>query len=679
MASHAAILQSMNTSQLQQTYQAAAQAFQAGSVAEAELICRRALPQFGRDPNILCLLGEIHLRQRRPQEAKNLFSEVLGEQAEFPRALEGMGLSLLADQKAADAVPYLQRVVAAMPGRTQARVALARALGESGHVAESEDNIREAMERDPAQAALTRAEKALGESRMEEAEKLLRELLAGDPDNVRALRLLATIAIEAGRYKPALKLLQRAVSLEPGFVPGWNELANLHMKQDNYDEALKAVQRSIEMDPRLVQSHITLGNLLTRAQRHEESLDAYRTALEINPRNAGALSGMGHVLKTIGRQEEAIETYRECIELHPAYGEAYWSLANLKTFRFTEHEVRVMEDMVRQEELPDEPKVNFYVSLGKHYENEENYEAAFEHYRKGNDLRRTHEIYDPVQTQVIHDRMIEVFDQDFFEQRQGWGDPDDSPILIVGLPRSGSTLIEQILASHSMVEGTMELPDLSRATAEISRQAPGRNEYPEAVKPLGEAAVRHLGESYISSTQRYRSGLPHFIDKMPNNFVHIGFLNLVLPNARVIDARRHPLDSCLGSYKQLFFKGQSFTYEQFELGHYYLQYRRIMDHWNDVLPGKVLEVNYEDMVTDQENQTRRILDYCGLPWEDQCLRFYETERAINTASSEQVRQPIYTKALNFWRNYEPYLGELIEVLEPLLRELPEKDRPKSLL
>ena len=348
---------------------------------------------------------------------------------------------------------------------------------------------------------------------------------------------------------------------------------------------------------------------------------------------------------------------------------------NLKTFKFEPEEVKVMRKMVEDENLADEPRINFFLSLGKHFEHEKNYDLAFEHYRRGNDLRREHEIYDPVQTQVVHDRVIEVFSREFLAEREGWGDPDPAPILIVGLPRSGSTLIEQILASHSMVEGTMELPDLSRLTAELSKRSPGRTEYPEAVTDLDQDNVQAMGEAYLKTTMRYRTGKAYFIDKMPNNFALVGFLHLILPNAKVIDARRHPLDSCLGSYKQLFFKGQSFTYEQFELGHYYLQYRRIMDHWNAVLPGKVLDLHYEQMVLDQENQTRRLLEYCGLPWEDQCLRFYETERAINTASSEQVRQPIYTGALNFWRNYESHLGELIETLEPLLKDLPEKDQP----
>ncbi len=676
MASHMVFWQfQMSSNSIKEVYDHAVATLRAGDVDEAELICRRALPKIGRDPNILCLLGEICLQQRKPQVARTLYWEVLSRHAGYARALEGMGLALLAGKNPADASEFLVKAVAAAPKRSKTRIALARALAESGHYAESEASIKEAFELNPRQAALNNAEIALSEGRMDEAEKLLREILAEDPNNVKALRLLASLATEAGRFKPARQMLTRAVELRPAYIPGWNELASLSMKQDRYDEALDAVQHALDIDPRMVHSWVVRGNILTRAQRNEESLEAYGQALEVSPHSSGALSGMGHVLKTIGRQDESIEAFRKCIKAHPAFGEAYWSLANLKTFTFNDEEVQVMQQMVEDTNLADEPRVNFFLSLGKHYENEKDYDRAFEHYRRGNDLRRENEIYDPVQTQVVHDRIIDVFSREFLDERAGWGDPDPSPILIVGLPRSGSTLIEQILASHSMVEGTMELPDLSRVISELSKRSPRGVDYPEAAEALDQDAVRALGQTYLQSTMRYRTGKAYFIDKMPNNFPSIGFLQLILPNAKVIDARRHPLDSCLGSYKQLFFKGQSFTYEQFELGHYYLQYRRIMEHWSEVLPGKVLDVHYEQMVGDQEAQTRRLLEHCGLPWEDQCLRFYETERAINTASSEQVRQPIYTKAVNFWRNYEPHLDELIQILEPLLKTLPKEDQP----
>ena len=670
------------TDQIREVYEEALKTFRGGDVVEAEMICRRALPMYGNDPNILCLLGEICLKQRQPQQAKNWYKKALNRVKDFPRALEGMGMALLANSQAKQAVELLQKAVDAAPRRSVTRMALARALAETGHHSESEAAIKEAFRLNPRKAALARAENALRADRTEEAEKILRDLLAQDPDNTRALRMLGNIAMEAHRFRAARRLLERATELAPGVAVGWTDLANVYLKRDMYDEALEMVQRAIDIDPAFAHSYVVRGNILTRAQRHEESLIAYQEALDVSPMNIGALSGMGHVLKTIGRQEEAIDVYRKCLQAQPTYGEVYWSLANLKTFQFSADEVKLMEELIELEDLPDEPKVNILVSLGKQYESEKNHDKAFEYYRRGNDLRRTYETYDPVQTQVVHDRIIEVFNPDFFKERTGYGDPSPAPILIVGLPRSGSTLIEQILASHSMVEGTMELPDLGRTINQLNSRSrgkgKGRVEYPEAVIGLDDDQVAALGHDYLESTLRYRTDKPFFIDKMPNNFSSVGFLQLILPNAKVINARRHPLDSCLGSYKQLFFKGQSFTYDQFELGHYYLQYQRIMDHWHEVLSGKVLDVHYEQMVQDQENQTRRILEYLGLPWEDQCLRFYETERAINTASSEQVRQPIYTKALNFWRNYESHLGELIETLEPLLKDLPEADRPESL-
>ena len=662
----------------QAVYEQAMRALQAGRVGEAESICRRALPANRQEPNLMCLLGEINLRQRRPQEAQTWYGRVLKKLRDYPRALEGMGLALLADGRPKEAAEFLGRAAEAAPGRSSTRFALGRALAEAGHGAEAERAVKEGFRLNPRKAALAKAEEAQLQGRLEEAEKILRDTLAQDPDNPRALRMLGMLALEANRFKAARRMLEKAVELDPGFVMGWNDLANFHMKQDRYDKALELVGKAIALDPKMAHSFVMRGNILSKAQRHEEALQAYDEALGISPLNPGALSGKGHVLKTIGRQPESIDAYRRCIGAHPHFGEAYWSLANLKTFDFDADEVDVMERMVAEPELADEPKVNFHLSLGKHYENRGDYDRAFDNYRRGNELRRRHEIYDPVQTQVIHDRIIRVFDGAFFAEREGWGDSDPAPILIVGLPRSGSTLIEQILASHSMVEGTMELPDLARTIGELSKRAPGKSEYPEAARPLDEAAVRALGQGYLDSTMRYRTPLPRFIDKMPNNFASIGFLRLILPNAKVINARRHPLDSCLGSYKQLFFKGQSFTYDPFELGHYYLQYQRIMDHWHEVLPGHVLDVHYEDMVADQEGQTRRILEYLGLPWEESCLRFYETDRAINTASSEQVRQPIYTGAVHFWRNYEHHLGELIETLEPLLRQLPPEDRPASL-
>lgn len=659
-------------------YDHARRNMKAGDLDTAESICRRAQAIYPRDPNILCLLGEILLKQRKPQEAQSWFGRTLKHHPAYPRALEGTGKALLAEKKPVKAVEFLQRAARAVPERVTTQLALARALAMSGQGPEADEMVKRALELDPDRALVSQAAEAFFEDRIPEAEKMLRDHLAQRPDNAVAIRLLGQIAMESNRPRPAYKLLKRSVELAPDFTHAWNDLANLHMKEERFNEALETVRTAIDLDPDLPHSRVIMGNILSKSQRHEEALVAYDEALALVPGHAGALSGKGHVLKTIGRTDESIAVYRECIHGHPAFGEAYWSLANLKTFKFSPEEVDTMENMVKREELAHEPKVNFFFSLGKQYDNEKDFDKAFDFYRRGAKLRRGHEIYDPVQTQVIHDRIIDVFSAQFLAQREGWGDPSPDPILIVGLPRSGSTLIEQILASHSQVEGTMELPDLSRCIREVNRARKDRVEYPMAVRDLSAADIQALGKRYMQTTAVYRTDKAYFIDKMPNNFTNLGFLHLILPNAKVINARRHPLDSCLGSFKQLFFKGQSFTYDFFELGQYYLQYQRIMDHWHEVLPGQVLDVRYEDVVRDQEGQTRRILEYCGLSFEEQTLRFYETDRAINTASSEQVRQPIYSGALNFWRNYEHLLGELIDELEPLLVQLPEEDQPAAL-
>jgi tetratricopeptide (TPR) repeat protein len=370
---------------------------------------------------------------------------------------------------------------------------------------------------------------------------------------------------------------------------------------------------------------------------------------------------MGHLLKTLGRTDEGIAAYRRAIEQRPNFGEVHWSLANLKTFRFSDTEVADMERRLEEEALDDDARVHFLFTLGKALEDRGEYSRAFQRYAVGAAIQRQRISYDPVETEVINERIRTVFSGEFLRANAGRGCPDPAPIFIVGLPRSGSTLIEQVLASHSQVEGTAELPDVARVIAELSARRP-REAYPEAARRLDAEGWRALGESYLARAARHRSGRPRFTDKMPNNFPGIGLIHLMLPNAKIIDARRHPLDSCFGSFKQHFAFGQTWSYDLVEIGEYYLEYRRMMRYWHEVLPGSVLEVRYEDMVSDLEGQAHRLLEYCQLPWEDGCLRFYETERAVRTASSEQVRRPIYSSSVNHWRHFREELAPLIDIL-----------------
>jgi len=340
-----------------------------------------------------------------------------------------------------------------------------------------------------------------------------------------------------------------------------------------------------------------------------------------------------------------------------------------------------MKKLLEDETLPDESRSQLHNALGLQLEARGDYDRAFSHFRNCNKYRRNLETYDPVETEDTYGRIIEMFTPDFIEKHRREPDseaPHVTPILIVGLPRSGSTLIEQILASHSCVDGTHELSDLQRTIQEMRRTVRRRERFPEALATLPTDDWREIGRQYIERTGIHRGSAPYFVDKNPNNFVYAGVLRIALPNAKIIDARRHPLDSCLGSYKQLFASGQPFTYDLTELGEYYLQYRRLMDHWRRVLPGFVLDVHYEEVVRDLDTQVRRLLDFCDLPFEEVCLRFHETARAVKTASSEQVRRPLYASSVNLWRNYEARLDELIQVLKPLLVRMPETDRPSSL-
>jgi len=383
------------------------------------------------------------------------------------------------------------------------------------------------------------------------------------------------------------------------------------------------------------------------------------------------LLGLGHMLKTVGRQEEAVAAYRDCIRLKPGNGEIYWSLANLKTYRLSDEDIRAMEAQVERkdedEDFNSQSRVNFLFALAKAHEDRGNFDRAWQYYRDGNTTQRMEENYDPVRTEVMNDELIRTFDREFLERHAGQGHPSAEPIFIVGLPRSGSTLLEQILASHSMVEGTAELPYAGVVANSINRNRADGVTYPHAARDLSGEDFHRLGQDYLDLARIHRTeGKPRFIDKMPNNFPAIGLLHLILPNAKIIDARRYPLDSCLSCYRQLFAKGQNFTYDLTDIGEYFLQYQRMMDYWHEVLPGRCLTVQYEDMVTDFENQVRRLLAYCELPWEESCSRFYETDRPVRTASSEQVRQPVYTRSIHFWRNHESQLGELKQVLEPAL-------------
>ena len=650
---------------------------QNGDAKMTEEICANALAERPDDANFLCLSGRALLMLGRFDTAEERLNNAIEIYPEFPRPHVVLGEMHLKQGLLERATQDLQRAVDLGDPDPNTQAKLGKVLMLLGDRGAARQAVEESMRLDPARRQLAEAFELEQTGKGEEAEKIYRDILAADPENVDALRLLAWIASSQEQHADAEILLKRALELAPDFGRALADLVVNQVEQEKTVEALTYANRMVRIAADNPDSYLLLGNARSAAGDYAGAIDAYKESLKLAPENIGALSGLAHNLKTLGHQDDAIATYRICIRINPFFTQTYWSLANLKTFRFTDNELSSIEQLLNHPDIPVNSQVHIYNTLGLAYEERDDFDRAFDSFRKCNEIKRTEEYYDPMATEDLHDRTIEVFDRDFVNQKSKTRKLGVRPIFIVGLPRSGSTLLEQILASHSLVEGTHELSDLGRIIQKIPGNLKVQGRFPGILTNVDASGFDQLGQEYLERTRKYRSGLRYFTDKNPNNFAQVGLVHLILPEAVIINARRHPLDSCLGSYKQLFAKGQPFSYDLTDLAEYYVQYDRLMDHWNEVLPGKVLDVRYEDVVDDLDTQVRRILDHCELPFEEQCLRFHETDRAVQTASSEQVRRPIYSSSVNLWRNYEQHLQPTIDILTPILRDLPGADRPDS--
>lgn len=638
----------------------------AGDLAGAETRCRAALERYPSDVNMRALLGALLVKMERAEEAERTLCEVVAAAPSFAKPHEDLGFLLVQANRPADALPFLERATRLDPSLERAWFTLGKALALLRRGPEADVAFEKCFALSPERRVMALAAEHQKEGRLEEAERLYRQVLRESPRNVDAMRLLALIALGADHADDAENLLEQAIAIAPDFMLAILDLGRLRKEQDRYGEALECFDRAIALEPSQPQAHYLRAATLARASFTHEAIDSYRQCLKLRPDHIGALLGLGHVLKAVGDTEGAVASYNDCIREVPDSGETYWSLANLKTYRFDDATVAEMERRSAAQGENAQSEVNFLFALGKAHEDRGGFELAWSFYRRGNEKQRSEVHYDPVQTEVMNDRLIGVYTAGFLASHRDAGDPDSSPIFILGLPRSGSTLLEQILASHSQVEGTSELPYIGRVATGLNRNRAAGVNYPEAMRELSPQNLRALGEEYLAhACMHRRTGAARFVDKMPNNFPNVGLIALILPNAKIIDARRHPLDACLSCYRQLFAKGQNFTYDLTEIGEYYLQYQRMMDHWARVLPGRVLTMQYEEVVTDFEPQVRRLLEFCGLPWEDACLRFYESDRPVRTPSAEQVRQPIYSRSIGHWRNYEREIGELIAVIEPI--------------
>ena len=659
-------------SALKASFERALEFLTAGDAVMAEKICRRTIKEVSNsDPNIQVLLCVALIRQGRSGSAVKRLKHILRSFPDFPPAVEELGNALLAQNKPDQAIDAFQQALKINPENAAVMIKLGKIYSKLGRKDEANEMYQSALALEPTKERVATAAQAFARGQTEEAEKICRQVLREHPNEVDAMRLLASIANKLEQRDDAIVLLERAVELKPKFAGAWADLAETYTESEKFGEALDAVQRVIKLQPNMPFGHMIRGSILGKKDDHEGAINAFKEALEIEPEHIGSNMGLGNTLKTIGRYDEAVKSYKKCIEAQPLFSEAYWSLANLKTYSFDDDEIKNMEKHVQSQDLTPASKAFFHIAIANAKEKQMKYGEAWYHFHTGNELRRTSEIYDSVTTQVTHDALIETFDEEFVNSTKGSGCQSDAPIFILGLPRSGSTLIEQILASHSQVEGTRELPDISLLGRRLTKSKPPGIKYPDAVKHMTDEEKTEYGESYLETSKRYRTDKPRFIDKMPNNFAHIGFIKTILPNAKIINAKRHPLDSCVSSFKQLFYKGQSWSYDLFEIGEYYLEYERMMDHWHSLYPGEIYDIQYENIVNNQEDESRALIEYCGLDWEDSCLKFYENKRSVNTASSEQVRQPIYKGAMYAWKNYESEIGALKDILEPVLAKYPQ--------
>jgi tetratricopeptide (TPR) repeat protein len=514
-----------------------------------------------------------------------------------------------------------------------------------------------------------------GDGEIDAAEALIRRFLIEAGDHPEAMRLLAQIGHARNVLDDAETLYAGVLAMVPDHDEARHEYVQVLIARHKFPQAREALEPLLLRDPRnhahrtqAATISVGLGSFSTVIPEYREMLSEIPgDTIDARARRADLNLWLGHALKTEGLTEEAIEAYLAATVDRPDFGDAWWSLANLKTYRFTNESIAVMRERLDAPHTAENDRVHIAFALGKALEDQGDYAASWAAYDRGNRMHRESNGYIPDVFETNTREQKRVCTASFFAERSGWGLNDPAPIFVLGLPRSGSTLIEQILASHSMVEGTQELPDIQRIVQELQgRELNFDNpRYPGALPELDEAAVRRFGEQYIADTMPNRvMGRPYFVDKMPNNFRHVGLIHLILPNAKIIDARRNPMACCFSNFKQLFAQGQEFTYGIEDIARYYRTYVELMDHWDTVLPGRVLRVRNEDLIDDLEGSVRTILDYCGLPFEAGCIEFHKTKRSVRTPSSEQVRQPIFRDGVDQWKKFEPWLEGLRDALGP---------------
>jgi tetratricopeptide (TPR) repeat protein len=618
-----------------------------------------------RDLLYMVAVSERYL-QRIPQALATL-ARLEALYPEYPRLFQERGHCHVALKQAAPAIQAFERAVTLNSALPASWHALRVLYGMTGQKAQAENAARQETILASVPVEIVTAFSMFADGEIGDAEQVVREYLLTHGDHVEGMRLLAQIGVKLDVLDDAELLLENVLRLAPEHNVARYEYATVLLKRHKHVQAREQMEKLLRIDPDNRMYRTTHATVCTGFGDYERALPLYRQLVRETPNDPELHLSIGHALKTQGKSGEAIEAYRAAAAVKPSFGEAYWSLANLKTYRFTDEELARMREQEAAPRIAPVDRYHLCFALGKALEDRAQYAESFRYYERGNALKKTECRYRPGITERNTQLQKAVCTAEFFAERAGFGSDSRAPIFIVGLPRSGSTLIEQILASHSRVEGTMELADIPRLVQELQGRETDHGEprYPAGLGALTAADCRRLGEKYLTDTRAYRGGEPYFIDKMPNNFRHLGLIHLILPQARIIDARREPMSCCFSNFKQLFASGQQFSYSLEDIARYYRTYVELMAHWEQVIPGSILRVQHEEVVADLEGNVRRILEFCRLDFEPGCVDFHNTERQVHTASSEQVRQPIYKEGLDQWRNFEPWLGPLKQALGDL--------------
>ncbi|MGI9271968.1 MAG: tetratricopeptide repeat-containing sulfotransferase family protein [Woeseiaceae bacterium] len=647
---------------------AATAVLQDGRFTEAERLTQEVLAIDPENMDGLYLLAVCQRYSKQFDAAFETLQKLIRFHPAFGRAFQEEGHVLTAAGKPGIALQSYRRAVAL----NNSLIASWQALAECANPNLAEDAKIQYEKLAALPPELLSVRNMTAERRYFQAERLCRHFLQSNPQHVEGMRLLADLGVKSGVLDDAEFILESAVEFEPNNLLARHDYMTVLYRRQKYEESLEQARLLRQADPHNLDYKISYANQAVAVGDYDAALGIYSDAIRMRPNSAELHLVHGHALKTIGRLDDAIAAYRHSFRARPSFGDAYWSLANLKTYRFVDEEVASMRNLEADPDTVVEDRAHFCFALGKHYEDVEKFADSAEYYERGNSLRKSQLRYDSNHMTERLNLQKQYCKADLFATKSGYGHDSAEPIFVVGLPRAGSTLLEQILASHAQVDGTLELPNIPSLAFRLAgrRTIDEEPRYPSILHDLTAEQCEKFGSAFISDTQVHRGGAPFFIDKMPNNFRHIGLIHMILPNAKIIDARRHPMACCFSGYKQLFASGQEFTYGLTEIGHYYRDYVELMDHWDDVLPGKILRVQYENIVADLETEVKKILDFCDLPFDQNCIEFHKTERSVRTPSSEQVRQPIYTGGLEQWRNFEPWLDPLKLALGDVMDRYP---------